>query len=71
METMSLNIEGMSCNGCATNVEKLIQDVAGVVECNVNFGLKQAIVKYNSNTTNAVTSQKAITNAGYAASPTL
>ncbi|NEO31345.1 MAG: heavy-metal-associated domain-containing protein [Symploca sp. SIO3C6] len=71
METIKLKIEGMGCNGCAAKVEKLIQGVAGVIECNVNFEVEQATVSYNPQKTNFARIQQAVKGAGYGASPTM
>ena len=47
MQTSRLHLQGMSCAGCANAIEKAIQEVSGVSECNVNFALSQATVSYN------------------------
>ncbi len=38
-------IEGMTCNGCRSHVENLLNDVPGVVNAEVNLEMKQAVVK--------------------------
>jgi len=69
MDTLTLKLRGMSCASCASNVEKAIQGVPGVEECNVNFGAEQATIRYNSKKTHIEAIQKAVTEAGYGASP--
>jgi len=69
MDTLTLKLRGMSCASCASNVEKAIQGVPGVEECNVNFGAEQATIRYNSKKTHIEAIQKAVTDAGYGASP--
>ncbi|MBW4545628.1 MAG: heavy metal translocating P-type ATPase [Symplocastrum torsivum CPER-KK1] len=69
MDTLTLKLRGMSCASCASNVEKAIQGVPGVEECNVNFGAEQATVQYNPKKTHLEAIQKAVTDAGYGASP--
>ena len=69
MDTLTLKLQGMSCASCASNVEKAIQGVPGVEECNVNFGAEQATIRYNSKKTHIEAIQKAVTDAGYGASP--
>jgi Cu+-exporting ATPase len=59
----------MGCAACASNIEKVIQGVPGVVECNVNFGAEQATVRYNPKKTHLEAIQQSITDAGYGASP--
>ncbi|NET04272.1 MAG: copper-translocating P-type ATPase [Symploca sp. SIO2B6] len=69
MDTLTLKLQGMSCTYCAGNIEKVINNLSGVVECNVNFGVEQATVRYNPKKINLATIQKAIKDAGYGASP--
>jgi Cu+-exporting ATPase len=69
METLTLKLQGMGCAACASNIEKAIQGVPGVVECNVNFGAEQATVRYNPKKTQVEAIQQSITDAGYGASP--
>ena len=67
METQKLRLQGMSCASCAQSIEKSIQNVPGVIECNVNFALSQASVTYNRQKTNLTHIQEAVTEIGYAA----
>ncbi len=69
METVQLQLRGMSCAGCARSIEKAIRAVVGVIDCNVNFGAEQASVTYNPRETNIEKIQRAVVEAGYAASP--
>lgn len=69
METLQVQLRGMSCAGCASAIEKAIRAVPGVVDCNVNFGAEQATVKYNPKAANLEKIQGAVVEAGYAASP--
>ena len=69
METSHLQLQGMSCASCARTIEQSIQAVPGVIECNVNFGVEQATVKYNPQQTNLKTIQQAVVDAGYHAQP--
>ena len=69
METNHLQIQGMSCASCANTVEKTIQGVKGVSQCNVNFALSQASVTYNGTVTDVPTIQKAVAAVGYRAFP--
>lgn len=64
-----LQLQGMSCAGCANNIEKAIQRVSGVNECHVNFALSRATVTYNPHATTLDTIQQAVENAGYHAAP--
>ena len=67
MDNLLLKLRGMSCASCASNIEKAIQSVPGVAECQVNFGAEQAAVKYNPQQTDLKTIQAAVVSAGYQA----
>ena len=67
METRNLILKGMSCASCASSIERAIQEVSGVTQCNVNFALSQATVIYDPQKTNLTRIQAAVTEAGYAA----
>ncbi len=67
MDTLTLKLQGMSCASCASSVEQAIQSVPGVSECNVNFGVEQATVKYDPKRTNLEKIQQAVSDAGYSA----
>ncbi len=69
MDNLILKLRGMSCASCASNIEKAIKSVAGVIDCNVNFGIEQATVQYNPQKTNLESIQSAVKNAGYQAFP--
>ncbi|XTZ10818.1 MAG: heavy-metal-associated domain-containing protein [cyanobacterium endosymbiont of Rhopalodia yunnanensis] len=44
MKTYHLKLQGMSCAGCASAIEKVIQEVEGVTQGNVNFAISRATV---------------------------
>ncbi|MBE9212943.1 copper-translocating P-type ATPase [Plectonema cf. radiosum LEGE 06105] len=69
MDTITLKLRGMSCASCANSIEKAINSVPGVSECNVNFGAEQATVKYNPQKTDIKQIQDAVDAAGYSANP--
>ncbi|MEB3215624.1 MAG: heavy metal translocating P-type ATPase [Nostocales cyanobacterium 94392] len=69
MDTTTLKLRGMSCASCANSIEKAINSVSGVSECNVNFGAEQATVKYNPQKTDIKQIQDAVDAAGYSANP--
>jgi len=69
METANLQLKGMGCAACAASIEGAIQGVRGVRECNVNFAMSQATVKYNPQETNLEAIGQAVTEAGYSAFP--
>ncbi|MCC5622732.1 heavy-metal-associated domain-containing protein [Nostoc sp. CHAB 5715] len=65
MDTLTLKLRGMSCAACANNIEKAIRSVSGVRDCNVNFGVEQAAIKYDRSLANLEKIQSAIASAGY------
>ena len=69
MENITLKLQGMSCASCASSVEQAIKSVPGVIECNVNFGMEQASIQYDSQKTSLATIQEAVDAAGYKALP--
>ena len=69
MENATLKLRGMSCASCARSIENTIRSVPGVNECNVNFGVEQAIVEYDPKKTNLEAIQGAVDEAGYSAYP--
>ncbi|XLQ11999.1 MAG: heavy metal translocating P-type ATPase [cyanobacterium endosymbiont of Epithemia adnata isolate EadnSB Bon19] len=71
MKTYHLKLQGMSCAGCASAIEKVIQEVEGVTQGNVNFAISQATVTYDPTKTNLSIIQQAVKDAGYNAYPVL
>ncbi|BAP18295.1 heavy metal translocating P-type ATPase [cyanobacterium endosymbiont of Epithemia turgida] len=71
MKTYHLKLQGMSCAGCASAIEKVIQEVEGVTQGNVNFAISQATVTYDPTKTNLSVIQQAVKDAGYNAYPVL
>ena len=69
MDNLTLKLQGMSCASCASSVEQAIKSVPGVIECNVNFGMEQASIQYDSQKTSLATIQEAVDAAGYKALP--
>ncbi|MBD2185672.1 copper-translocating P-type ATPase [Planktothrix sp. FACHB-1355] len=69
MKTEYLRLEGMGCAACASNIEQAIKSVPGVMDCNVNFGMEQATVKYHPQRTSLENIQQAVADAGYTAQP--
>ena len=69
MDTITLKLGGMSCASCANSIEKTINSVPGVSECNVNFSSEQATVQYNPQKTDIKIIQHVVDAAGYSATP--
>ncbi|HHV23310.1 MAG: heavy metal translocating P-type ATPase [Methanosarcina sp.] len=47
-DTVTLNLEGMSCASCAVNIEKVLNKTEGVISASVNFPLEKAVVEFDS-----------------------
>ncbi|MBW7888720.1 MAG: cation transporter [Bacteroidetes bacterium] len=67
-KTVKLAIDGMTCNGCVSNVTKALKGVKGVSDVKVNLQEKSATVKV-ANAGKEMTSAliKAVADAGYEA----
>jgi copper chaperone CopZ len=66
---VKLNIEGMSCAGCAAKVEKALKDVKGVSKASVNLEKKSATVTLaKKNPATTVKLVEAVSAAGFTAS---
>ncbi|PSB31899.1 heavy metal translocating P-type ATPase [Stenomitos frigidus] len=68
METVNLNLRGMSCAACANSIESTIRAVPGVSASSVNFGVEQATVTYDPQKATLEAIQDAVSDAGYTAS---
>ncbi|WP_243641477.1 MULTISPECIES: heavy metal translocating P-type ATPase [Methanohalophilus] len=67
-DRLTLDITGMSCTSCVSNVEKALKNQAGVFEANVNLSLEKADIIFDSSVINQEGLIKVIENAGYGAS---
>ena len=47
VETLTLKVFGMTCDGCVQSVHNAINDIAGVQSVEVNLPLKQAVIEYD------------------------
>lgn len=71
VEVAHLAIAGMSCAGCARGVTKLLQNVPGVQQADVNFAAEQARVRFDPAQTNVAALIAAVDDGGFGASPLL
>ena len=65
MTTTTLKVVGMSCGGCASNVEKALKGVAGVTKATVNLKAGNAQVEYDAAKATDQDLIKAVKGAGY------
>ncbi|MEM6446024.1 MAG: heavy metal translocating P-type ATPase [Cyanobacteria bacterium P01_D01_bin.123] len=67
VETVVLQLEGMSCAACASAIERALQATPGVTTGSVNFGIEQATVTFDSARTDVDDVLQAVITAGYGA----
>ncbi len=65
METVTLKIEGMSCGGCVSSVQSVLEPIAGVSRVEVTLEPGQAVVEFDPAKTNVKDLQEAIEGAGF------
>ena len=65
METIQLNIRGMTCNGCANNVKNVLQRTPGVTGVGVSLEQNRATVTYDPVQANPAQLKAAVEDAGY------
>lgn len=65
METIQLNIQGMTCGGCVNNVKNVLQNIPGVTGVEVSLEQKCATVIYNPVQAKPGQLKAAVEDAGY------
>ncbi len=65
METLTLNISGMTCMGCASSVERKLSEQAGVATAQVDLGAGQAEVRFDPQLTTPDALKQALRTAGW------
>jgi copper chaperone len=65
MQTAILNINGMTCMGCVTSIEKVLEKIAGVSDSDISLKNKQAKIQYDPEKTNINKLKEAIVGAGF------
>ncbi len=66
-QTITLELQNMTCSMCQFTIKKALQNVAGVQQVTVDYDSKTAIVIFNAQQTNSAALIEATTNAGYPA----
>lgn len=69
LDSVDLDIGGMSCASCVRRVEKALSSVEGVKTANVNMATNRAHVEMLRGLTTIVQLQNAVEKAGYSAAP--
>ena len=67
IEVINLDVQGMTCAGCVSSVEKALGGVDGVELAEVNFALNRASVRYNPEIANPAKLESAVEAAGFEA----
>ena len=65
METIQLNIRGMTCNGCVNSVRNVLQKTPGVAGVEVSLEQNRATVTYNPAQASLAQLKAAVEDAGY------
>lgn len=65
METVTLKVSGMSCDGCVASVTRVLRAIPGVGEVAVALGSGAAMVTYDPQLTGRAALERAVTVAGY------
>jgi copper chaperone len=65
METLKLNINGMTCSGCVNSVTRVLKAVPGVTDAQVTLTPGQATVTYDPARANVAQLKTAVEDAGY------
>jgi mercuric ion binding protein len=64
-QTVTLNIENMTCTMCTVTIKKALQKVEGVQAVTVDYDSKTATIVFDSQKTDSTALIKATTDAGY------
>jgi copper chaperone len=65
METIQINVYGMTCNGCVASVTKVLQALPGVGSVEVSLEGKHAVVQYDPAQSGIAQFKVAIEDAGF------
>jgi copper chaperone len=65
METLILNIKGMTCGGCVKSVSTVLQQLQGVASVTVSLEQNNATISYDPGKVKPAQFKSAIEDAGY------
>ena len=65
METITMNVKGMSCGGCVASVTRVLKSVPGVTDVAVTLTPGTAWVTFDPAQTGAPALRSAVEDAGY------
>ncbi|MBH02655.1 MAG: copper-binding protein [Xanthomonadales bacterium] len=69
MQTTTLTIDGMHCQGCVQIVQNVIEQQAGVKGASVSLEAKQARIAHDADQVSPEALAQAVQDAGYTAAP--
>lgn len=64
-QTITLNIEGMTCGGCVNSVTNALNQVTGVQSADVSLANNNATINFDDSQTDAQQLTEAIEDAGF------
>ncbi|OAM26421.1 MULTISPECIES: heavy-metal-associated domain-containing protein [Eikenella] len=65
MQTLTLNIGGMSCGGCVKSVTRILENTEGVAKAEVSLEKQNAVIEFDPAKTNAAALIEAVEDGGY------
>lgn len=65
MQTITLNIQGMTCGGCVSSAQKALENVAGVRQAVVSLENHNAEITFDATQTHTAALIEAVENAGF------
>ena len=65
MQTVTLNIDGMTCGGCVKSVTRLLEGVEGVEKAEVSLENKNAVITFDEGKTDADALIDAVEDGGF------
>lgn len=65
MQTIMMNINGMTCLGCVNSVKSLLDKIPGVNDADVSLENGQVTIQYNAEKTDVNQFKEAIMEAGF------
>lgn len=65
MQTINLHITGMTCNGCANSIQRVLGELSGVENVAVDWQNGSAVIQFSPNIIQTNDLIEAIENAGF------
>lgn len=65
MQSETLNVTGMTCGGCVSNVTNALKAISGVDDVVVSLSSGEAVVRYDEQLTSPDQLKSAVKGAGY------